>query len=84
MAFLTTVLFVLAAGIVFVTINVMTPFLYDLWYNELRAQSDSSLTSAGDNAFSAWQVMSYVVPGIIIIYGVAYANRKSVSESELY
>lgn len=82
MTFLTTMLFVLAAGVTFVTINIMTPVIYDLWYNNLRDENENStLITAGDNVYGAWQVMGYVVPGILIVYGVAFANRKRVNES---
>lgn len=84
MAFLTTILMVLAAGIVMVTVFIMTPFLYDIWYNNLRDQASSTYVGAGDSAFRSFMIMCYVVPGIIIIYGIAFASRKSVNESEVY
>lgn len=74
---------ILMAGVTFVVINFMTPFLYDFWYNNLSDDvDDSTLRSAGNNAFSAFQIMSFVVPGIIILFGFAQAFRKVPNESE--
>lgn len=73
---------ILTAGITFVVINFMTPFLYDMWYGNLSDQvTDSSLVTSGNNAFSAFQIMAYVVPGIIILFGFAQAFRKVPNES---
>lgn len=69
------------AGITFVVINFMTPFMYDFWYVQLDDQvTDSSLRSAGNNAFTAFQIMAFVVPGIIILFGFAQAFRKVPNE----
>lgn len=77
--------FVVAAGITFVAINVMTPFLYDLWFNNLSTTfEDTSLKQAGDNIFGMWQIMSFVVPGLIIIWGFAVAHNKNVREEQQF
>ncbi len=74
---------IVMAGVTFVVINFMTPFLYDFWYVQLDDQvTDSTLEQAGNNAFSAFQIMSFVVPGIIILFGFAQAFRKVPNESE--
>ena len=81
MVLLTILPFVVAACIVFVTINVMTPFLYEMWFNNLDDQNTSSLRAVGDNVFFMWQIMGYIVPGLIIMGGFAAAQRKSVREN---
>lgn len=73
--------FVFFAAVTFVAIQTMTPFLYDFWYGQLRDQVTSgTLLSAGDAMFGSWQVMSMVVPGLIIIWGVVQANNKRPQE----
>lgn len=80
MVFMTVLVFVLAAATVFVTIQVMTPFLYEIWFNNLQSQNPGKFQEIGNNAFGAWLVMSYIVPGLIIMWGIISANRKRVQE----
>lgn len=74
---------ILAAAIVFIVINVMTPFLYTTWHSELTPQLKNStnsnvttMTNAGNNLFNSWTIMGYLVPGILIAYGFAQAVYK--------
>jgi hypothetical protein len=80
MALLIILPFVVAAAVVFIVLNVMTPFLYDVWFNELQSMNDGNLRLAGDRAFFMWQIMGYIVPGLLIMGGFAAAHRKSVRE----
>ena len=82
MSLLSMIPFVVAAGIVFITINIMTPILYEFWFNNLQSQTTGALTLAGDRAFGMWQIMSYIVPGLIILWGFALAQRQRVSERQ--
>ena len=85
MTMMAAIPFVVAAGITFVAINIMTPFLYDLWFNNLAlsvAQDD--LRASGDRIFGMWQIMSFIVPGLIIIWGFAVAHNKTVREEEQF
>ena len=79
--------FVVFAGITFLAIQFMTPILYDFWFNILRddvAENTSSLgtslLSAGDLMFNSWKILSYVIPGIIILWGILLANQKRPQE----
>lgn len=80
--------FVVFAGITFLAIQFMTPMLYDFWYNILRpdiadngtSTLNSSLLTSGDLMFSSWKLLSYVIPGIIILWGILLANQKRPQE----
>ena len=81
--------FVLVAAIVFIVINLMTPFLYTVWHSNLIPQLKNStnsnvttMTTAGNNLFNSWQIMGYLVPGIIIAYGFAQAVYKGTREDQ--
>lgn len=77
MVYLTILNTVVAAGTCFIILNFMTPFLYELWYNNLDDEvTDSSLVTSGNNAFSSWQIMGYIIPGIIMAYGFSTAARE--------
>lgn len=83
--------FILVAAVVFIIINVMTPFLYNVWYNNLTPQvknstelSATKMVNAGNNLFITWQIMGYLVPGIIIAYGFATAARTGTREQEAF
>jgi len=81
--FMTVLAFVLAATVIFVTIQLMSPFLYDLWYENLRDMvAPGNLQDAGDRIFASWQIMSFVVPGILMMWGFMIANRKRVQEAQ--
>lgn len=75
--------FVLAAIVIFVTIQLMSPFLYELWFDNFRnmVPSGSWAETAGDRVFASWQIMSFIVPGILIMWGFMLANRKRVQEA---
>lgn len=79
--------FVVFAGITFLAIQFMTPILYDFWFNIMRddvarntSSLGTSLLSAGDLMFSSWKLLSYVIPGIIILWGILLANQKRPQE----
>lgn len=80
------------AAVVFITMNLLTPFLYTIWNTNLQpnlhdsAQSSkSAMTTAGNNLFFAWTVMGYIIPGIIVFYGVADATRTGIRDTgEVY
>lgn len=75
--------FVLAAIVIFVSIQLLSPFLYDIWFNNLRDQVPSAWgQTAGDRIFASWQIMSFIVPGILIMWGFMIANRKRVQEAQ--
>ena len=74
--------FVAAAAVVFIVLNVMTPFLHDMWFENLDDKNTSELRDVGDNVFFIWQIMGYIVPGMIILGGFAAANRKTVQERQ--
>ena len=82
MVFLSVIILIATAATVFITIQFMTPFLYDLWFNNLRTMvAAGTLRDAGDNAFNvSWVVMSYVVPGLLILWAIILGNRKRASE----
>jgi len=89
MVYIEVLTFVAAAAIVFITMYVMTPFLYTIWHGSgmLSDQvknstqvSQTQLRVAGDNLYNAWKIMNYVVPGIIIAWGFATAARAGTQE----
>lgn len=74
--------FVVFAGITFLAIQFMTPILYDFWFGNLRDQvTQASLLTAGDLMFGSWKLLSYIVPGIIILWGILLANQKRPTEA---
>ena len=74
---------VLAAGSIFVILNITTPIVYSVWYDNLReGVTFSNLQTTGDVFFGNFLIMSYVVPGIIIIWGFIIAQRKRVQQIE--
>lgn len=79
--------FVIFAGITFLAIQFMTPVLYHFWYDNMRdnvARNTStlgvSLLNAGDLMFGSWKLLSYIIPGIIILWGILLANQKRPQE----
>lgn len=73
--------FVTFAGITFLAIQFMTPILYDFWFDNLRDQvTQEGLRSSGDLMFSSWKLLSFVIPGIIILWGLLLANQKRPQE----
>lgn len=74
--------YILAAGITFAVIFVTAPIAYTIWYGSLRSMNSGTLLTAGDLFFANFQIMSFVVPGIIIMWGFLTATRKRVSEEE--
>lgn len=75
--------YILAAAITFAVIFVTAPIAYTVWYGSLRSMNTGTLLSAGDLFFSNLQIMSFVVPGIIIMWGFLVATRKRVQEEEI-
>jgi len=85
--FMQVMTFVVFAGITFLAIQFMTPMLYDFWFLNLRdnvsgntSSLGTTLLNAGDLMFSSWKVLSYVIPGIIILWGILLANQKRPQE----
>lgn len=73
--------FVVAAGSIFVILNVTLPLAYDMWYNQLREQTvGDNWQLIGDVFFSNFLILTYVIPGIVIIWGFVVAQRKRVQE----
>ena len=85
MVYLSVFVLLTAAIITFAVIQVMTPFLYDTWFNNLRDNvAAGTLRDAGDNMFNvAWIVMSYVVPGILILWAIVLGNQKRSREAAI-
>lgn len=76
--------YVLAAVITFAVIFVTAPIAYTIWYGSLRSMNSGTLLNAGDLFFANFQIMSFVVPGIIIMWGFLVAVRKRAQEQEQY
>lgn len=81
--------YIAVAAVIFITINLMTPFLYNVWYvnltPELRNSTNSNvntMTSAGNHLFNSWEILGYLVPGIIIAYGFAQAVYKGTRDDQ--
>lgn len=72
--------FVAAAVITFLVIFAMSPIVYSIWYGNLRAMNSGTLQAAGDTFFSNFLILSFVVPGLIILWGFVVAVRKRVEE----
>ena len=76
--------FVLVAAVIFVSINILTPFLYDVWYNNLSTGvTNTTLKTAGNNLFTTWTILGYIIPGIIIAYGFATAARQGSRDQSI-
>ena len=85
MVYLSVFILITAAIITFAVIQVMTPFLYTLWFDQLRDNiAAGTLRDAGDNMFNvSWTVMSYVVPGILILWAIVLGNQKRSREEAI-
>ena len=75
--------FVVAAVVTFATIFAMGPVVYSIWYDNLRDFNSGILRDAGDTFFANFQLMSFLIPGLIILWGFVVAVRKRVEETEL-
>lgn len=75
--------FVAAAVITFLTIFAMSPIVYSIWYGNLRSMNAGTLQAAGDTFFSNFLILSFVVPGLIILWGFVVAVRKRVEEQSI-
>lgn len=92
MVYIEVLNFVAAAGIVFITLYVTAPIVYDMWYNNMRDDIQTAITTnpqhtflpllltGGDRLFGSFMIMGYVIPGVIIAWGFATAARKRVRE----
>jgi len=81
--FIFAVRFILAAGLVFLVINIFAPLIYDVWYINLRdGVTNIRLQNAGDTFFGNFLILSYVVPGLIIAWGFLVAQNKRVVDRE--
>lgn len=72
--------FVVAAVVTFAVIFTMSPIVYSIWYSNLRAMNSGSLRAAGDTFFSNFMILSFLIPGLIILWGFVVAVRKRVAE----
>ena len=86
MVFWPNIEYVIAAGLAFVMIFILTPFVYTFWFDEMRpmvpntAYSNRYLLPAGDLLFKYWEILGFLVPAIIIGWGFASAARTGTQE----
>ena len=73
--------FIVAAVITFAVIFAASPIVYSIWYDNLRDMNTGTLRDAGDTFFSNYMILSFVVPGLIIVWGFVVAVRKRVEET---
>jgi len=83
MVFVFIIRFVVAAAITFITINITSPIIYTIWFNDLRPMNESypRLLDAGDTFFGNFMILAWVVPAMIIMWGVIVAQRKRVQQT---
>jgi len=83
MVFVFIIRFVVAAAITFIVINITSPIIYTMWYNELRPFNEGfpRLLAAGDTFFGNFLILSWVVPAMIIMWGIIVAQRKRVQQT---
>lgn len=75
-----------AAAIIFITVFVTAPIVYTVWFDSLRDTIPSTsygnmLKAAGDLFFQSYQILGYLVVGIIIAWGFSVAARKGTQEN---
>ena len=79
--------FVVAAVITFAVIFAMAPTAYMIWFDNLRDMNTGPvgdrMQAVGDTFFSNFQILSFVVPGLIIVWGFVVAVRKRVEETTI-
>jgi hypothetical protein len=81
MVFVFIIKFVTAAAITMVAINIFSPIVYRMWFQELRPTvTQDRLLDAGDVFFSNFLILSWVVLGLIIMWGIVVAQRKRVQQ----
>lgn len=73
--------FIVAAVVTFAVIFAMSPVVYSIWYDNLRDMNSGTLQAAGDTFFSNYQILAFIVPGLIIVWGFVVAVRKRVEET---
>lgn len=73
--------FVGAAVITFAVIFAMSPIVYSIWYDNLRDMNSGILQDAGDTFFDNYRILSFIVPGLIIVWGFVVAVRKRAQET---
>jgi hypothetical protein len=79
MIFVFIIRFITAAAITMVAINIFSPMIYRMWFEELRPTvTQERLLAAGDVFFGNFLILSWVVLGIIIMWGLVVAQRKRV------
>jgi len=83
MVFVFIIRFILAAVITMVAINLFSPMIYRLWFEQLRQQNANypQLQTAGDVFFGNFLILSWVVLGLIIMWGIVVAQRKRVQQT---
>ena len=72
--------FVVAAVITFLIIFAMSPIVYSIWFNNLRDMNSGTLQAAGDTLFANYEILAFMVPGLIIIWGFVVAVRKRAQD----
>ena len=81
MVYIEVLIWLFAAGVLFVSMFLLTPIVYAIWHSNLSSQvSDPTLQAAGDNFYNSWKLLSYIVPGILIAAAFATAARKRSSQ----
>lgn len=72
--------FVAAAAITFLIIFAMGPIVYSIWFDNLRDMNSGTLQTSGDVLFANYQILSFLVPGLIILWGLVVAVRKRAQD----
>lgn len=81
MVFVFIIRFIVAAAITMVAINIFSPIIYRMWFEDLRPTvTQARLLDAGDVFFSNFLILSWVVLGVIIMWGIVVAQRKRVQQ----
>ena len=82
MALVLIIKFVVSMFVAFLIFMFMSPILYQIRYGtpSLWANVDSSLLAIADQWYGAWLMMAVVIAAILVLWGFANANRKSVDE----
>ena len=73
--------FIFASGIIFLSIFFTVPIVYTFWHDNLRPTIPNTtygqtMQQAGDLFLASYQILGYVIPIIIIAWGIADAARK--------
>lgn len=90
MVYWPTIQYLEAAAITFILLLILGPIVYGFWFvSGVRDMVNTStsfgkkLQFAGDMFFRMFQVLGYLIPGIIIGWGFAAAARTGTQEQQL-